>query len=109
MRTIVFSSTLDPEQHPEAEVVSEDAAEVLPELKAEDGKDIWLMGGGRLFRSLLDARIVDGVEVAVAPILLGEGIPLLPAGTGGVRLKRTGIEEFSASGLVLLSYDVAPD
>ena len=36
-------------------------------LRAEPGKDIWLFGGGLLFRSLLDAGLVDTVEVGVDP------------------------------------------
>lgn len=38
------------------------------------------MGGGSLFRSLLDVGQVDTVEVAVVPVLLGEGVPLLRPG-----------------------------
>ena len=38
------------------------AEEFVAELKAEDGKDIWLFGGGVLFRSLLEAGLVDRVE-----------------------------------------------
>lgn len=51
---------------------------ILEDLKSQPGKDIWLFGGGTLFRSLADAGLVDTVEVAVMPILLGGGIPLLP-------------------------------
>ena len=49
-------------------------------LKTKPGRDIWLYGGGALFRSLLDAGLVDTVEVAVVPVLLGAGVPLLPPG-----------------------------
>jgi len=41
--------------------------------KSEPGKDIWLFGGGALFRTLLDAGLVDLVEVAVMPVLLAAG------------------------------------
>jgi dihydrofolate reductase len=44
-------------------------------MRAEPGKDIWLFGGGLLFRSLLEARLVDTVEVGVMPVLLGGGVP----------------------------------
>ena len=59
-------------------VVAERVEETLDDLRAKPGKDIWLFGGGSLFRSLLEARRVDTVEVAVMPVLLGGGIPLLP-------------------------------
>lgn len=107
MRRIVFSRTLDPADHPEIEIVGDDAAEVVADLKAGDGKDIWLMGGGELFRSLLEGGVVDGVEAAAVPILLGDGIPFLPAGGDRVRLEPRGVETYPTTGLVLLSYDVA--
>ena len=43
---------------------------------AGDGKPLWLWGGGELFRSLAEAGLVDGVEVAVIPVILGGGVPL---------------------------------
>jgi dihydrofolate reductase len=58
--------------------VSELNADWIRDLKAQSGKDIWLFGGSSLFRSFFDSGLVDGVEVAVVPVLLGSGIPLLP-------------------------------
>jgi dihydrofolate reductase len=77
-QTIVFSRTLRQEDYPNITIVSENPEQALTDLKAKPGKDIWLFGGGSLFRSLLEARLVDAVEVSVIPVLLGEGIPLLP-------------------------------
>ena len=56
-------------------VLPELNADWVRDLKAQSGKDIWLFGGGSLFRSFFDAGLVDGVEVAVVPVLLGAGIP----------------------------------
>ena len=50
----------------------------LTDLKASPGRDIWLFGAGKLFRSLAEAGMVDTVEVSVIPILLGDGVPLAP-------------------------------
>ncbi len=77
-QTIVFSRTLRQQDYPNLTIVSENPEQALADLRAKPGKDIWLFGGGSLFRSLLEARLVDAVEVAVMPVLLGEGIPLLP-------------------------------
>jgi len=104
-RTLVFSRTLDPADHPGVDVVADDAAAAVRRLKASEGKDIWLFGGGRLFRSLLDAELVDTVEVAIVPILLGGGVPLLPSGPGPVRLELSGEKTFP-SGIVLARYTV---
>lgn len=106
-RTIVFSRRLDPGEHPGVEIVSENVATFVEELRGEDGEDVWLMGGGVLFRSLLDAGLVDGVEVAVVPVLLGDGIPLLPSRQDETRLELTHVERYP-SGIVLLRYGVTP-
>ena len=76
---VVFSRTLRPATHPGVRIVNDDPGEVVAALKAKPGRDIWLYGGGDLFRSLLDAGLVDTVELAVIPVLLGAGVPLLPA------------------------------
>src|SRR6266699_1544715 len=74
-------------------------------LKAKPGRDIWLFGGGVLFRSLLDAGLVDTVEVAVVPVLLGGGVPLLPPGTA-TNLVLADQKTLPVSGIVALSYSV---
>ena len=106
MKAVVVSTTLIPAQHRDVMVVGSNVPETIAALKAEPGKDIWLSGGGVLFRSLLDAGLVDGVDVAVVPVLLGSGVPLLP---GGQRNKLTLIEcKARPSGIVMLKYEVSP-
>lgn len=105
MRTYVFSRTLKPEDHPQVTVVAAEAERVVRELRAERGKDIWLMGGGVLFRSLLEAGLVDAVEVGLVPILLGKGLPLLPETANHTRLRLTETKTYP-SGIILLNYDV---
>ena len=58
-----------------------------------------------MFRSLLDARLVDSVEVAVIPVLLGAGIPLLPPGSK-TKLHLVDHKVLPASGIIVLSYAV---
>jgi dihydrofolate reductase len=107
VQTIVFSRTLRQEDYPNLTIVSENPGQALPELRSKPGKDIWLFGGGVLFRSLLEARLVDSVEVAVMPVLLGEGIPLLPAKPSSERfkLKLASTRTFK-TGIVSLEYAV---
>jgi dihydrofolate reductase len=105
LRTYVFSRTLHPHDYPEVTMVSEDAATTVAALRAEEGKDIWLCGGGELFRSLLEADLVDTVEVGLSPILLGQGRPFLPPAARSARLQLTHHEAFP-SGLVVLFYAV---
>jgi len=55
-------------------------AALIDEIRKEPGKDIWLMGGGELARDFLKADLVDELYLGIVPVLLGEGIPLFPAG-----------------------------
>lgn len=109
MKTFVFSRSLDPEDHPDVTIVSDRVRETLDALRAEPGKDIWLFGGGELFRSLLELGCVDTVEPAVMPVVLGGGRPFLPAPAMRRRLSLTGQRVYGSSGIVLLQYDVVPD
>ncbi|MDX1645789.1 MAG: dihydrofolate reductase family protein [Longimicrobiales bacterium] len=118
----VVSTTLDPADVADATLISEDVEGAVRTLKEapDDGptKDIWLFGGGVLFRSLFEAGLVDRVEVAVIPVLLGEGVPVLPglasddpttsapeATPPAAPLTLHSTETFG-SGIVLLKYDV---
>ena len=104
MRVIVFSRTLRPEDHPDVTIVSEDVAGTVDALRAEPGKDIWIFGGGELFRCLLEAGLVDTVEPAIVPVLLGGGIPMLPPTAARYALRLTGHRVYGKSGIVLLEY-----
>lgn len=105
-RIYVFSRTLDAADHPSVTVVRDDAAGVVAALRAEPGTgDIWLYGGGALFGSLLAAGQVDAVEVTVVPVLLGEGVPLVPAGVPRATLALTHSHVYP-SGMVGLHYAV---
>ena len=103
---VVFSRTLPAAEHPGVRIVNGDALDVVAALKAKPGGDIWLFGGGELFRSLLNAGLVDTVEVAVIPVLLGSGIPLLPSGAS-TKLVLTDQKTLPRTGIVVLSYRVA--
>jgi dihydrofolate reductase len=68
-------------------IVAEKSESTVATLREAPGKDVWLFGGGSLFRSLLEAGLVDTVEVGVIPVPLGEGIPLLPPPARQAKLK----------------------
>ena len=105
MKTFVFSRTLRQRDYPKVTIVADNVEQTVTALRAESGKDIWLFGGGLLFRSLLDAGLVDAVEVAVVPVLLGGGIPLLPPPARTAKLKLTGHKIYK-TGIALLEYAV---
>jgi dihydrofolate reductase len=103
MRTIVFSRSLRQQDYPLVTIVADDPTGAVTALKAAPGKDIWLFGGGALFRTLLHARQVDTVEVAIVPVLLGGGTPLLPPPSQRAKLTLTA-HKVHQSGIVSLEY-----
>jgi dihydrofolate reductase len=82
-----------------------DAVAFLRSLKAQDGKNICLMGGGDLARSLFEAGLIDEVGLNIHPVLLGGGVPMFP---GPVR--QTNLELLESrtlkGGCVLANYRV---
>ncbi len=105
MKTFVFSRTLRQSDYPNVTIVADRVEETVAELRKAEGKDIWLFGGGALFRSLLDAGLVDSVAVAVIPVLLGEGVPLIGPPGRQAMLKLTGHKIYK-TGIVSLEYAV---
>src|SRR5205085_5594392 len=101
----VVSRTLRQGDCPGVTLVADKVEETLAALRAQPGKDIWLFGGASLFASLLDARLVDTVEVAVMPVLLGGGIPLLAPRAKQAKLKLISCNA-SKRGVVSLEYAV---
>ena len=106
MATWVFSRTLRPQDHPDVTVVHDRMDEVIAELRQAKGKEIWLFGGGDLFRSLLARGHVDLVEVGLVPILLGAGLPFLPASASRATLRLVEHRLYSTSGIMMLTYEV---
>ena len=87
-------------------VVEADAVRVVSDLRAKPGKDIAIFGGGELFRSLLAAGLVDEVGFAVIPVLLGGGIPMLPAPADRATLKLKEHRVYEKTGTVGLEYEI---
>ena len=106
MQAYVFSRTLSPADCPDA-TVSENPAATVADLKATSGKDIWLFGGGSLFRGMLELGLVDSVEVAIIPVLLGGGIPLLPPPAARAKLELRSHRFYEKTGTVMLEYALA--
>jgi len=103
---IIFSRSLVAAEHPGYRIVNESPVDIVRALKRERGRDIWLFGGGELFRTLLDAGLVDTVELAVMPVLLGAGIPVLPPGSSATLVLRD-VKRLATSGIVVLAYSVS--
>jgi dihydrofolate reductase len=104
-QNVVFSRTLRQADYPQV-VMSDDAVGFVTELLGKPGKDISLFGGGELFRSLLAAGLVDRLEMALVPVLLGGGIPLLPPPAARTTLRLRKQTVHGKTGTVALEYDI---
>lgn len=78
METYVFSSSLKESGVAGVEIISGNLKEFIANLKAREGKNIWLSGGGELAKSFFDEGLVDEIYLGVTPLLLGSGLPLFP-------------------------------
>jgi dihydrofolate reductase len=105
MRSYVFSRTLKPHKHRNLEIVSGDAIKFMKQLKKADGKDICVMGGGELARSLFDAELIDEIGFNIHPVLLGSGIPLFHEMKRQIDLELLECKRFQ-NGCVYVSYRV---
>jgi dihydrofolate reductase len=105
VKSFVFSRTLQ-QGDAGGVTVSNDPMQIISALKAQPGKDIWLFGGGLLFRSLLELGLVDTVGVAIIPVLLGGGVPLLPDTPERAGLRLIEHQVYDKTGTVTLEYAV---
>jgi dihydrofolate reductase len=105
IENIVCSRTLKPEDHPGI-TIRADAEHAVAELRSRPGKDIAIFGGGDLFRNLLTVGVVDEIGISLIPVLLGGGIPFLPAPSPRARLALRSHRLYAATGIIGLEYDV---
>jgi dihydrofolate reductase len=103
--TYVFSRTLKPDSDPNATIVAEGAAELVRQLKQRDGKEICLMGGGDLAKTLFEADLIDEVGFNVHPVILGAGIPAFHPMNRQIDLELMSARPFK-NGCVLITYRV---
>lgn len=105
MPTYVYSRSL-PEGARDGVTFVHDAVPHVRSLKAAPGKPLWLWGGADLFGALAAAGLVDGVDVAVIPMLLGDGIPLFPSIGQRLTLRLKGHRLYPKTGTLFVEYDV---
>ena len=103
MECYIFSRSKAPGKRGGLEYVNEAPSEFIRRIRTHAGKDIWLMGGGELAREFLKEDLVDGMDLGIMPVLLGEGIPLFPQGFPQRNFVLEQIQTYK-SGIVRASY-----
>jgi dihydrofolate reductase len=101
----VFSRRPPKRAAPGVEFVSEPVKAFAQRLRATPGKHIWMMGGGGLIASFLDAGEIDEFDIHVIPTLIGEGIPLMAPRHRDVPLRLRSARKYP-DGVVRLRYQV---
>jgi dihydrofolate reductase len=109
MKNYVFSRTMKQSPRKKGfknlEIISEDAAEFVRKLKDQEGKDICVMGGGLLAKSLFEADLIDEIGFNIHPVLLGSGIPLFHEMNHQINLELIECKTFK-NGCLMVSYRV---
>jgi len=105
IRNYVFSRQPQGSLLPGFEWVREPVKAFAQRLRAQRGKDIWMMGGGGIIASFLDQGEIDEFSIRVIPVLIGEGIPLIQPGHRFIALKLLFSKAFR-DGVVGLDYRV---
>lgn len=101
----VVSRHMKPDDHPEVTIARN--LDFLQPLRHRHGKDIWLMGGAEIAALCIDAGLVDAVDVAVMPVVLGDGVKMLGA-SGQWKLALETFEKLD-SGILMTRYSVIKD
>lgn len=101
----VVSRTLRPADARGVHLINNDVQSAVAALREMPGRDIWLFGGGALAASLLSMELVDTIDVAVMPVVLGEGVRFIEQGGRRTRLTLRQLRK-SIEGIVHLQYDV---
>lgn len=105
VKNYVLSRTLKESSDKNVEIIREDATEFVRRLRTEEGKDIFVMGGGLLATPLFEAHLIDEVGVNIHPVLLGSGIPLFHEMSHQIDLELIECKSFK-NGCVSVSYRV---
>ncbi|MCM3758229.1 dihydrofolate reductase family protein [Sporosarcina aquimarina] len=79
----------------EVKFINGDIVEFTGNLKNQEGKNIWIVGGGDILNTFLKEKLVDELILTVAPTIIGEGIPLFKEGNYQLDLSLVGTRTFN--------------
>jgi len=103
MENYVFSRDSSLKDTKDFKFYSGDPIAFIKKKLMEEGKDIWLIGGGIINALFYNENMVDEIWLFVMPVTLGAGIALFEGKLDGQRLQLMGTHSYK-SGVVLLKY-----
>lgn len=101
----IFSRKPPKNAAPGTEFVSEPVKTFARRLRTQPGKHIWMMGGGGIIASFLDAGEIDEFDIHVMPVFIGKGIPLVAPRHRDIPLRLRSSKKYP-DGVVRLRYQV---
>ncbi len=104
--TFVVTSRPLADPPPGVEARPANFAALAGELEGRGCKRVWVEGGGQVIRGMMAAGKLDVLEMALLPLVLGDGIALFPPGTPGLGLRLVKCEPRSGGALHLI-YEAA--
>ena len=102
---IVFSNTMKNAGWNNTRIISGNILDEMKKLKQTPGKDLTILGSGSIITQFADAGLIDGYEIMIDPVALGDGTPIFKGIKHQLDLKLTNSHMFK-SGVVLLSYEL---
>ncbi|MGV3489181.1 MAG: dihydrofolate reductase family protein [Tuberibacillus sp.] len=100
----VFSRSETQHDNESVQFYNGSLTELIRHLKSQDGKNIWLVGGGDLILSFIKENLIDECRITIAPSIIGNGIPLFKEGDYELELSLKGMDRYNQ--FVELQYDV---
>jgi len=94
-KNYVFSRNHKKMEDNPVEFISNNITDFVSDLKESEGKDIWLIGGGKINKLLLNANLIDEIIITIKTVVLGQGIPLFAKGTEFKKFKVVKVDTFS--------------
>ena len=101
----VFSRNPPKKIAPGGEFVTGSVKAFAKRLRSTPGKNIWMMGGGEIIASFLDAGEIDQFDIHVIPVFIGKGIPLIAPRHRDLPLRLSSVKKFP-DGVVRLRYEL---
>ena len=100
---IVFSNSLDNAEWQNTTIINGDIVEEIKKLKQQPGKDMTILGSGSIVTQFAEAGLIDGYEIMIDPVAIGNGTPIFNGISNNLNLMLTNSKVFK-SGVILLSY-----
>ena len=86
--------------------VNMNVTELVQQLKVQEGKDIWIVGGANIANQLIKDNMIDEYQITTIPIILGEGIRLFGQGNKRISLRLEGVKQYEDTVLSIYSREL---